>query len=196
MARLNNTQVSAVLNWGPGYNNGPDQYAYPTYYHNRGIKIYNTTGKDLFLPDNSTGEKNAVFNYVPGTVYRGNWVDSQGCLRRDQIAFGNYCWNGVPGGSDPRPTPPACPSGYTDGGVYATYGPMVYPYPPGYVETYVGTVLDGSADVSTITQYDVRIAGASRDAIYFCQNIAQGYFNVCSTSYPYKWIVVRACYKS
>jgi hypothetical protein len=197
MARLNNTQVSAVLNWGPGYNNGPDQYAAASYYHNRGFKINNTTGNDLFLPDNSDGEKNSVFLYTPGTAIRGNWIDSQGYLRRDRVATGNFCWSGpfFNLSQDPQPNPPGCPEGYNDGGVYATKGPFNL-RPSGSYSTYTTQAMESTADISTLTGYDVLIAGASREAVFFCQNLADGYFWLCTPGFQWQWIAVRACYRS
>lgn len=201
MARLNNSVADGVRSWGPGYNDGPDQYSAPTWYHNRGMKITNTTGKDLFLPDNAEAERNSVYRAGPGSRATGNWVDSAGRLRRDQVAVGVYCWNGpnFNFAADPQPTPPACPSGYSDGGVFATNAAMPT-YSNGQARTYRfpydGTVAV-SAWASTYGEnLDVTIAGATRNAIYMCQSLAQGYFWVCSGSFPYQWIVVRACYRT
>ena len=201
MARLNNSVVDSVRSWGPGYNDGPDNYAAPTWYHNRGMKITNTTGKDLFLPDNAEAERNSVYRAGPGSRETGNWVDSSGRLRRDQVATGIYCWSGLPfnNSMDPQPTPPACPSGYTDGGVYATQGPMPT-YGDGvgrtYRPPYDGTVPVSSWAATHGENLDVMIAGATRNAVYMCQSLAQGYFWLCGVIYSYQWTVVRACYRS
>jgi hypothetical protein len=201
MARLNNGVADSVRSWGPGYNDGPDYYAAPTWYHNRGIQITNNTGKDLFLPDNSEAERNAVYrNRGAGYGFTGNWVDSAGRLRRDQVAVGIYCWSGpnFNFAADPQPTPPACESAYTDGGVYATNAAMP-DYgngPKTYRPPYDGTVAVTDWAATYGENLDVTIAGATRNAIYMCQSLAQGYFWNCSSSFPYQWIVVRACYKS
>ena len=202
MARLNNGLVDSVRSWGPGYNDGPNYYTAPTWYHNRGIQITNNTGKDLFLPDNSEAERNAVYrNRGAGYGFTGNWVDSAGRLRRDQVAVGIYCWSGpnFNFSLDPQPTPPACESAYTDGGVYATNAVMPV-YDDGVARTYRAPY-DGTVAVSNWAStygenLDVTIAGATRNAIYMCQSLAQGYFWQCGASFPYQWIVVRACYKS
>ena len=199
MARLNNGVTDSVRSWGPGYNDGPNYYTAPTWYHNRGIQMYNNSGKDLFLPENSEAERNAVYrNRAAGYGYSGHWVDSAGRLRRDQVAVGNYCWNGPPNTAvDAQPTPPACESAFTDGGVYVTYGPMPI-YGDGSARTYrppyEGTVAV-SDWASTYGELDIVLA-YTRNAIYMCQSLAQGYFWICSGSYPYQWIAVRACYKS
>jgi hypothetical protein len=201
MARLNNGLVDSVRSWGPGYNDGPNYYTAPTWYHNRGIQITNNTGKDLFLPDNSEAERNAVYrNRAAGYAFTGHWVDSAGRLRRDQVAVGIYCWSGpnFDFAADPQPTPPACESAYTDGGVYATNAAMPV-YGDGIARTY-RPPYDGTVAVSAwqanYGELDVTIAGATRNAVYMCQSLAQGYFWQCSASFPYQWIVVRACYKS
>ena len=201
MARLNNGVTDSVRSWGPGYNDGPNYYTVPTWYHNRGIQMYNNSGKDLFLPDNSEAERNAVYrNRAAGYAFSGDWVDSAGRLRRDQVATGIYCWNGPPNTAvDAQPTPPACPSAYTDGGVYATYGPLVNGNDGShrtYRPPYEGTVAVSNWASTYGENLDVTIAGATRNAIYMCQSLAQGYFWICSSSYPYQWTVVRACYKS
>ena len=200
MARLNNGVADSVRSWGPGYNDGPDYYAAPTWYHNRGMKITNNTGKDLFLPDNSEAERNAVYRAGPGSRETGNWVDIVTYLRRDQVAVGNYCWSGpnFNFSIDPQPIPPSCPSGYTDGGVYATNAAMP-DYgggPKTYRPPYDGTVAPSQWVATYGEQLDVQFAGATRNAIYMCQSLAQGYFWSCSSSYPYQWIVVRICVKS
>jgi len=195
MARLNNTVADSVRSWGPGYNDGPDNYAAPTWYHNRGMKITNNTGKDLFLPDNSEAERNSVYRVGPGSRETGAWVDSSGRLRRDQVAIGNYCWSGYP--NEAQPTPPSCPSGYTDGGVCATNAAMP-DYgngPKTYRPPYDGTVPVADWATTYGEQLDCRF-GATRNSVYMCQSLAQGYFWYCSPSYPYQWIAVRICYKS
>jgi len=201
MARVNNDQYDAPRRWGPGYNDGPDNYAAPTWYHNRGMKINNQTGKDLFLPDNSEAERNSVYRAGPGSRETGNWMDVAGRLRRDQVAVGVYCWSGpnFNFSLDPQPTPPACPSGYSDGGVYATNAVMPI-YGDGLGKTY-RPPYDGTVPVTDWAatygeNLDVTIAGATRNAIYMCQSLAQGYFWQCGASYPYQWIVVRACYRT
>jgi hypothetical protein len=204
MARLNNGEADIVRSWGPGYNDGPDSYAAPTWYHNRGMKITNTTGKDLFLPDNAEAERNSVYRAGPGSRQTGNWVDNAGRLRRDQVATGIYCWSGpnFDFGADPQPTPPACPSGYSDGGIYATQGPMPI-YGDGLGKTYRppydGTVPVTDWGATYGEQLDITWwspGGASRNAVYMCQSLAQGYFWLCSASFPYQWTVVRACYRT
>ena len=199
--RLNNQVLDSVRSWGPGYNDGPNYYTAPTWYHNRGIQMFNSSGKDLFLPDNSEAERNAVYrSRATISSYTGDWVDSAGRLRRDQVATGNYCWSGpnFNFSVDPQPNPPACPSGYSDGGVYATNDAMPV-YPDGLGKTY-RPPHDGTVPVSAwqanYGELDVTIAGATRNAVYMCQSLAQGYFWQCGASFPYYWVVVRACYKS
>jgi len=196
--RLNNGVTDIVRSWGPGYNDGPDSYAAPTWYHNRGMTINNQTGKDLFLPDNTEAERNSVYRAGPGSRETGNWVDSGGYLRRDQVAVGIYCWSGpnFNFAADPQPTPPECPSGYYNAGVYATNAAMPV-YGDGLAKTY-RPPYDGSVAVSNWAStygenLDVRLAGATRNAIYMCQSLAQGYFWQCGASFPYQWIVVRSC---
>lgn len=200
MARLNNGVTDSVRSWGPGYNDGPNYYTAPTWYHNRGMKIQNNTGKDLFLPDNAEAERNSVYRAGPGYRQTGNWVDSAGRLRLDQVATGIYCWSGPPNTAvDAQPTPPACQSDFTDGGVYATSAAMpVYGDGVGrtYRPPYDGTVAVSNWASTYGENLDVTIAGATRNAVYMCQSLAQGYFWQCGASFPYYWVVVRACYKS
>jgi hypothetical protein len=199
--RLNNGATDIVRSWGPGYNDGPNYYTAPTWYHNRGIKLYNNTGKDMFFPDNSEAERNAVYRVRgAGYAFTGNWVDNAGRLRRDQVAVGIYCWSGPPNTAvDAQPTPPACESAYTDGGVYATSAAMPV-YGDGVARTYRpphdGTVAVSNWASTYGENLDVTIAGATRNAVYMCQSLAQGYFWQCGASFPYYWVVVRACYKS
>ena len=205
MARLNVGTATGIASWGPGYNDGPDYYAAPTWYHNRGMKITNTIDKDLFLPDNTEAERNSVYRAGPATRITGNWIDGGAGgayrLRRDQVAVGIYCWSGpnFDFAADPQPTPPACPSGYSDAGVYATNAAMPV-YGDGLAKTY-RSPYDGTVPVTDWAatygeNLDVTVAGATRNAVYMCQSLAQGYFWQCGSAYPYQWIVVRACYRT
>lgn len=183
--RVNNGSNTGVKNWGPGGG-----------YHslnNRGCIVFNNTGADMFYPDNSSGEYNSVFNNVGNvsgvTIDKGNFIDSYGNLRRDQVGFGNYCWNGYPG--EAAPVPAGCPSGYTSAGPYNTYGPMnnqgsyYYDQSPNF----------WPSSSSGSTSYDIRAAGYTTDAIYWCAQMARGYYSVCYGSYYYYWKTVRVCYR-
>lgn len=102
--RLNNGSTTAVLDYGPGgYADRPQI--------NRYMQIYNNTGADMFVPDNSTAEKNSTYNGVPGAVYRGHWA-SGGQMFYYQGMYGNgICWSGGMGGS--YNAAPGCPGGWT-----------------------------------------------------------------------------------
>lgn len=106
MARLNNGS-SAVYDFGPGgYARIP--------LRNRFIKIFNNTGYDMFIPDNSTAEKLSVYNNfsVPGaTKLFGQYAVGNNLFNNRSAIGTGPCWNGTPGGS--YQTPAACPSGFT-----------------------------------------------------------------------------------
>jgi len=207
--RLNNGSSTSILNWGPGYNDGPITYAAPTWYHNRGIKITNNSGKDVFLPENSTAEKNSVYRAVPFTSETGNYYtylvsrsQVNPTLRKDVVAVGAYCWNGPPSTAvDPIPVPGSCPEGYIDiyPSTYKTYGPLNQN--GSLASTYIdqlwtSTVSDADWFSTYGVEYNVVLAGGTTASIFAAQSLRDGYFWQCSPSYPYQWIAVRVCYKS
>ena len=122
--RVTNGTTSSLLDWGPG---GASNIPFSNTY----MKIANSTGYDLFLPDNSTAEKQAVFNNfsVPNaTKYVGQYGDS-GILYNNtaNITSVGPCWTPFIPGYVPYPTSPSCPSGYTDAGdQYANGNPNNY----------------------------------------------------------------------
>lgn len=111
--RLNNGQSSSALRWGPGgVSNRPEL--------NRWMKVINSSGLDIFLPDNSGAERNAVFNNLPGNV-------SGVTVRKGQYGVGSVLYNNTARiGTGPcwQPNsnpasyqnPAGCPSGFTAGG--------------------------------------------------------------------------------
>jgi hypothetical protein len=181
--RVNNGSNTGIKDWGPGGG-----------YHvlkNRGIIVFNSTGVDMFYPDNSSGEYNSVFNNVGNvsgvSVVKGDFIDAYGNLRKDQVGFGNYCWNGYPG--EAAPVPAGCPSGYTSAGPYNTYGPM-----NNAGSYYYDRSTNWNAS-STSTAYDIRSAGYTTDAIYWCAQMAREYYSICYGSFFYYWKTVRVCYR-
>lgn len=106
MARLNNG-TSAVYDFGPG---GYARIPFRT----RFIKIFNNTGSDMFIPDNSTAEKQSVYNSfsVPNAPkYFGQYAVGN-TLYDNRSAIGTGpCWYGTPAGS--YQTPAGCPSGFS-----------------------------------------------------------------------------------
>lgn len=109
MAVFNNGSTG-IYDYGPG-----DSPRRPHY--NRYIKITNSTGYNMFLPDNSAGEKQSVFNNilsVPGVSGRGpgNHYYSGSYVYQNPSVIGNGpCWCPNAGGSYNNPA--GCPSGFT-----------------------------------------------------------------------------------
>ena len=108
--RLNNGTSTAVLDWGPGGDTRRPQM-------NRYMKLTNSTGKDMFLPENSAAEKLAVYNSlsVSGvTKLKGQYYVGS-TLYNNTAAIGTGpCWFGN-SNSAAYVDPPACPSGFTTG---------------------------------------------------------------------------------
>lgn len=116
MARLNNGNGLYGQDYGPGGDvNRP--------IINRFISIYNATGADMFIPDNSAAERVSVYNYVgnvPGvTAKKGRYWASPYLYQSTAIMGipgGSPCWSPRTPGAIYR-TPAGCPSGFNDIGV-------------------------------------------------------------------------------
>lgn len=117
--RVNNGVTTGSLDYGAGGNGQFPQAG-------RWIKFYNGTGADMFVPDNSRAEQISTYNYVgsiPGvTQWKGQAGDSSYVYVYTAIwgDYGGYvCWSPYYPGS--YRTPDACPSGWTDLGVYNSF---------------------------------------------------------------------------
>jgi hypothetical protein len=118
--RLNNGSTTGSLDYGAGGNAQFPQAG-------RWLKIYNATGADMFVPDNSTAEKNSTYNYVGNisgvTTWKGHAGDSSYTyyyMAQYTLYDGAYvCWSYArqPGSWN---TPDGCPGGWTDAGVVNT----------------------------------------------------------------------------
>ena len=112
MAVFNNGATN-IYDYGPG-----DSPRRPHF--NRYIKITNSTGLAMFLPDNSAAEKASVFNNilgVPGVSGRGpgNQYFSGNFVYQNQSRIGNGpCW--CPNFPGSYIDPGGCPSGFTQEG--------------------------------------------------------------------------------
>ena len=210
--RIANGGNTEVLNWGPGYNDGPLYYSAPTWYHNRGTIIRNNSGQDVFIPENTEAERNSVYRAQPfgseANLYYYYFPkyptytsgDVNPTIRQNQVATGIYCWNGpnIPIASDPFAIPPDCPAGYNDaligyqgrdarGEAYNTNGPLIYNPNNDQSMTYIpslwGSTVPVSDWLSTLgIEYDPVKAGGTRESIYAAQSLGQGYFWYCSGS--------------
>lgn len=107
--RLNNGSTSGSLDYGPGGNSARPQAS-------RWFKIYNGTGADMFVPDNSTAEKNNTYNYVGNIPGVSQWKGMAGDATYTYTYTADLgtgpCWYPNFGGSWVAPA--ACPSGWTE----------------------------------------------------------------------------------
>ena len=114
--RLNNGSTTGSLDYGAGGNAQFPQAG-------RWIKIYNGTGADMFVPDNSTAEKNSTYNYVGNIGSVTTWKGHAGDATYTYYYTANYgtgvCWYPSFGGT--WQAPDACPSGWTDAGTVQTF---------------------------------------------------------------------------
>lgn len=112
MARVNNGTTSDVLDWGPGgYTRIPNRSRY--------MKVSNSAGADLFLPDATAAERLSVYNNLnrPSiTVFKGQYYSGSTLYRNTGAIGTGPCWYGG-SYSATYNTPAACASGYSDGGV-------------------------------------------------------------------------------
>jgi hypothetical protein len=152
---------TGVLTWGGGTAYDTSGGAVRKLF-NIGVEFENrSNSNDIFLPDSSAEERRAVHNYlgnVPGVLtYRGNFIDNEGFLRRDNIGQGVYCWGGsnIPGsgsGGEDFQYLSACPAGWSDGG-YTNYtsGPMTNNIGGGNYNSYITGVDSDPTANSDIT---------------------------------------------
>ena len=104
--RLNNGATSAALSHGPGGQHGEE---------NKWLKYINSTGRDHFIPDNSTAEKRSSFASAPVTKRKGDYSNS-GYVYNNTAGFGTGpCWT-PHSNSAGYTTPGGCPSGFSDAG--------------------------------------------------------------------------------
>ena len=105
--RLNNGTTSAALSHGPGGQHGEE---------NKWLKYTNSTGRDHFIPDNSTAEKNSSFASAPVTKRKGDYGNG-GYVYNNTAGFGTGpCWT-PHSNSAAYTTPGGCPSGFSDAGI-------------------------------------------------------------------------------
>ena len=191
--RIANGGNSGPQNWGTGVG--------PSYtWAGQGIQVNNATGYDLAVGNQTKAETNSAYNYIQNvsgvTVYKFGFIDYYGNGRNDQIAYGQYFWNGVPG--EPAPVPAAAPSGYTDRGVFSTYGPLVS-YSGGYAPR---SSVNGQLSLTYDVYYQSQNSYSGLDqtnAIWWTlyQDIG-GYFNIYypGAGFNYYWISIRVCTKT
>ena len=185
---------SGPQNWGSGVG--------PSYtWAGQGIEVYNNTANDLAVGTQTVAESNSAYvniGSVPNvTVYKFGFIDYYGQGRQDQVAYGQYFWNGVPG--EAAPTPPACPSGFTDRGVFSTYGPLVTISGGGYGNR-------SSKNGQLNLQYDIYYQNNNgytgldqTNAIWWTMyQIVGGYYTIWypPSGFNYFWTSIRVCTKA
>lgn len=85
----------------------------------RWVIIYNNSGSTMFIPENTSAERDSVYNnfpnkHKPDPAYG---VTGNKRLYNNTAIMGNGpCWNNHSNNANYK-TPAACPSGYTDEGV-------------------------------------------------------------------------------
>lgn len=111
MSYRNISNGTSLLNrYGPGGNG-----SYPEL--NRWMIAVNNSGLTMFLPENSAGERQSIYNGFPNRItggHYGNGGDSRLYNNRARVGNGP-CWTG-PGNTGNYNDPGGCPGGYTDGG--------------------------------------------------------------------------------
>jgi hypothetical protein len=100
--------------------------------HGKAIRIGNSTGNTLFLPDNSAAEKASMYNNFPKTGItgdKGEYLYNDGStdyVVSLTVSLGGegYCYSpSAPGAG----APPSCPAGWTDAGaIYGQGNPNTY----------------------------------------------------------------------